>query len=50
MEQFLDREADNQMLEAAMSLSPVDAKTARHRALEQMARVIFNLNEFVYTD
>jgi hypothetical protein len=50
MQRFLDREAESQMLEAAMSLNPIDAKMARHRALEQMARVIFNLNEFVYTD
>jgi hypothetical protein len=29
---------------------PVTEATARHRTLEQVCRVIFNLNEFAYTD
>jgi hypothetical protein len=44
---FLRDEADGQRKEAAQ---PLPAGAAERRALRQMCRVIFNLNEFVYTD
>jgi len=47
---FLREEADHLVKEAAAKGRPVVPSEARQRALEQMCRVIFNLNEFVYTD
>ncbi len=44
---FLQREMEAQLQEAGKA-APEPA--ARRRALEQMCRVIFNLNEFVYPD
>jgi hypothetical protein len=46
MLEFLKREADS-LPEERSSQHPTDAK---QRALEQMCRVILNLNEFVYPD
>ena len=48
MQAFLSREADAWVREA--SERPRDRAMARRHALEQMCRVILNLNEFVYTD
>ena len=48
MKAFLSREADAWLREA--SERPRDGAMARRHALEQMCRVILNLNEFVYTD
>jgi hypothetical protein len=45
--QFLEREAGRLTRESAPTLP---AGEARHRALQQMCRVLFNLNEFVYAD
>jgi hypothetical protein len=44
MERFLKLEAEGQVQEG------VTKGEAQQRALERMCRVIFNLNEFVYTD
>jgi hypothetical protein len=47
---FLRREAQQWLLGVPDQPSPADHEKARRAALEQMCRVIFNLNEFVYTD
>jgi hypothetical protein len=47
---FLHDEAARLMTEPASPAESPTPETARQRALEQMCRVIFNLNEFVYTD
>jgi hypothetical protein len=46
---FLKEEAESLGNESAAG-KPADPGAARRRALEQMCRVIFNLNEFVYPD
>jgi hypothetical protein len=48
--EFLKQETDAWIQEAAPAVRPGDAHAARRRALQEMCRVIFNLNEFVYTD
>ena len=48
MTAFVSREADAWIRES--SGRPRDPAMARRHALEQMCRVILNLNEFVYTD
>jgi hypothetical protein len=50
MREFLATEAARLMEESAKSPKPLDAETARQKALDQLCRVIFNLNEFVYPD
>ena len=50
MLEFLQKEADNLRREAAGKGRPLAAADARRRALEQLCRVVFNLNEFVYAD
>ena len=45
MMEFLRREA-----ESLITAERLDPENARLRALEEMCRVVFNLNEFVYTD
>jgi hypothetical protein len=50
MSAFLEKEASKLKTEAADQEKQVAAGLARHRALVQMCRVIFNLNEFVYSD
>ncbi len=46
----LQQETDNWIKESAPTASPLDANEARQKALQEMCRVIFNLNEFVYAD
>jgi hypothetical protein len=48
--QFLKEEADGLAKEAIKKGKPLPAGAAQRAALRQMCRVIFNLNEFVYTD
>jgi hypothetical protein len=50
MKGFLQREADKLVKESADSATPLPAETARHWALVQLCRVLFNLNEFAYVD
>lgn len=50
MLEFLATEQARLIEEAARSSMPLSKEAARHQALAQLCRVIFNLNEFVYTD
>ena len=50
MREFVGAEAARLVAEAAAASSPLAPQEARHKALEQLCRVIFNLNEFVYPD
>jgi hypothetical protein len=50
MVQFLKQETDNQVKGPTEKGKGLDAKVARQKALQQMARVLLNLNEFVYAD
>jgi hypothetical protein len=47
---FLQKEAENLAKDSESGEEPINAKEAKLLALEQMCRVIFNLNEFVYPD
>jgi hypothetical protein len=47
---FLKREEEQRLKEVFGQPSPADHERARRGALEQMCRVILNLNEFAYTD
>ena len=47
---FLKREEKERLNETLGQPSPADCQRARHGALEQLCRVILNLNEFAYTD
>jgi len=47
---FLEREAKQRLAEYVETPSAADQANARREALQQMCRVIFNLNEFVYAD
>jgi mono/diheme cytochrome c family protein len=47
---FLEKEAKQRLVEYSDSPSAADKARARREALQQMCRVIFNLNEFAYTD
>jgi hypothetical protein len=47
---FVATEAERLVRDAAGTAAPLDAAIAKHKALEQLGRVIFNLNEFVYPD
>jgi hypothetical protein len=50
MLRFLRDQTENLLREAEKRQRIRDTNGARHKALEQMCRVIFNLNEFVYAD
>jgi hypothetical protein len=50
MRDFVGAEAARLSAEAAAASTPLAPEAARHQALEQLCRVIFNLNEFVYPD
>jgi hypothetical protein len=47
MTEFLQREAENQ---SGIGGKPTQPDEGQRRALEQLCRVVFNLNEFVYPD
>jgi len=47
---FLDREARDLVADSAASSEPIDPDEAGRLALEQFCRVVFNSNEFAYTD
>jgi hypothetical protein len=47
---FLDRETRARRAEAAQSGAPLTADQAHHKALVQVCRAIFNMNEFYYPD
>jgi hypothetical protein len=50
MARFLKEETEKLGQEASKNGNPMNARDAEHKALVQMCRVLFNLNEFVYTD
>jgi hypothetical protein len=50
MQEFLAAEQARLIEESAGSSAALEPETARQRAREQLCRVIFNLNEFVYPD
>lgn len=50
MVEFLKREAEGQIKEVSSQGKPMERKEAEQRALVQMCRVMFNLNEFLYPD
>jgi hypothetical protein len=50
MRQFLERETQELLREAVTRREPLTPASARQQAVEQLCRVVFNLNEFVYTD
>jgi hypothetical protein len=47
---FLERETKQRLVEFSGKPSPSEEAKARREALQQMCRVIFNLNEFAYAD
>src|SRR5262249_45213395 len=47
---FLQRESQGQLDDALQAGSPLTSAQARHQALVQLCRAIFNTNEFVYPD
>jgi Protein of unknown function (DUF1553)/Protein of unknown function (DUF1549)/Planctomycete cytochrome C len=47
---FLERETKQRLAEFSGQLSPSEEARARREALQQMCRVVFNLNEYAYTD
>ena len=47
---FLNEETAAQLRDSAATPTPLKDEEARRAALVQMCRVIFNLNEFAYTD
>jgi hypothetical protein len=50
MAEFVTAEAARITQESAGAVSPISPAEAKRRALVQLCRVIFNLNEFVYPD
>ncbi len=50
MQDFLKQETEQRLKESGGEASTADRESARRQALEQMCRVIFNLNEFAYPD
>jgi hypothetical protein len=50
MLRFLQDEAENSLKESTAAREIASPENARQKALEQMCRAIFNLNEFVYAD
>ena len=50
MVEFLATEAERARRESSGTSQPVDGPSTKRRALEQLCRVILNLNEFVYPD
>ena len=47
---FLQRETEQRLIEYSGTPSATDQAKARREALQQMCRVILNLNEFAYAD
>jgi hypothetical protein len=47
---FMEQEKENLLAEARQAKRPLEEREARRRALVQVGRTIFNLNEFVYAD
>ncbi len=47
---FLERESRNRLAEGARAEGALTGDQARHEALVQLCRAIFNMNEFVYPD
>jgi hypothetical protein len=47
---YLEQETAALLQDPAPTTKPMDPSRARERALAAMCRVLFNLNEFVYTD
>jgi len=47
---FLEQESKQRLGEHSGAPSATDPTKARREALQQMCRVIFNLNEFAYAD
>ncbi|MBS0265335.1 MAG: DUF1553 domain-containing protein [Planctomycetes bacterium] len=50
MQAYLQSEAAKRLAEATAAVKPLPEAEARHQALVQLCRVIFNLNEFAYPD
>ena len=50
MSRFMEQEAESLLADARQAGTPLPEANARRKALEQLCRVIFNLNEFVYSD
>lgn len=50
MREFVEQEASLRLHNSAGDAKPLAKEAARREALAQMCRVIFNLNEFVYSD
>ena len=50
MLRFLQEETENSLKEATAAREIASPENAQQKALEQMCRAIFNLNEFVYAD
>jgi hypothetical protein len=50
MLRFLRQEMANLLQDTRKNGGYLEESAARHKALEQMCRVVFNLNEFVYAD
>ena len=50
MSRFCAEEADGLLEDAAREGRALGQQDAEHAALEQLCRVIFNLNEFVYPE
>ena len=50
MLRFLDRESQGRLADVARAGSALTSAPARHQALVQLCRAIFNTNEFVYPD
>jgi cytochrome c553 len=48
--EFLKRETEQRLVEYSGKPSPSEEAKARREALQQVCRVIFNLNEFAYAD
>jgi len=47
---FLERESRNRLADAARAEGALTGDRARHEALVQLCRALFNMNEFVYPD
>jgi hypothetical protein len=47
---FLERESRNRLAETARAEGALAGDRARHEALVQLCRALFNMNEFVYPD
>jgi hypothetical protein len=47
---FLSQEAKGRRAETGQTRAPITEAEARHQALVQLCRGLFNTNEFVYAD